>query len=290
VFISSRYDLSGAALAGAMLLGVMSPANADGIPRASAKDDMSFNWSGFYLGVNGGAGYGPVDKAVTFKSDSATGAGNFFLNGIFTDDPTFGGNSFSRAVFSNGLVGGAQVGYNWQLARSWVVGFETDFQSGVQGSGSVTGNVDPGMLNTMMTLTASQDLKWFGTVRGRLGFSTERFLMFGTAGLAYGRTDVSAHMTNPTVDTVNPPGLLCPANQVCLSGADSKTTSGWTLGGGFEWALWSHVLLKVEYLHIDLGDQNIRMVAPNPANGNGFLTAKFDNSFDIARAGLNVKF
>src|SRR5262245_2859869 len=209
---------------------MISPANADGIPRATGKDDNSFNWSGFYLGVNGGAGYGQVDKAVTFKSDSATGAGNFFLNGIFTDDPTFGGNSFSRAVFSSGLVGGAQLGYNLQLARSWVVGFEADIQSGVQGSGSVTGNVDPGVQDTMMTLTASQDLKWFGTVRGRLGFATERFLIFGTAGIAYGRTDVSAHMTNSTGDTVDPPNLStnlrCPDNQVCLSGADSKTTSG----------------------------------------------------------------
>jgi outer membrane immunogenic protein len=296
VFTMSRFGSFGAAVAGTVMLGLAGPLHADGVQRGGEKVDAPFSWTGFYAGVSAGAGYGQIDKAVHFASDNPTGAGNFFLNGIFTDDPTSGLNAFSRALFNQGFVGGGQLGYNLQFARTWVVGLEADIQSGVQGSGSVTGNVDPGPVgtDTQFTLTASQDLKWFGTVRGRLGFATERFLMFGTAGLAYGRTDVSANMTNPSAIPLNPPGLTtilsCPANQVCLAGADTRTSIGWTVGGGLEWALWNHVMLKVEYLHVDLGDQTVRLVAPNPANGNGFLTAKFDNSFDIARGGLNVKF
>ena len=294
MFMMSRFGFFGAAIAGTVLLGSVGPVNADGLQRGSQKVDAPLSWTGFYAGVNAGAGYGQIDKAVTFAGDGPTGAGNAFLNGVFTDDPGSGRNAFSQMLFSDGFVGGAQLGYNWQVARAWVVGLEADIQSGLQGSASTTGFVDPPVLATPITLSSDQDLKWFGTVRGRLGFATERFLMFGTAGLAYGRTDVSANMTNPNGAGVPfAPGstiLTCPANQVCLTGADSRTSIGWTVGGGLEWALWNHVMLKVEYLHVNLGDQTVRLVAPNPANGNGFLTAKFDNSFDIVRAGLNYKF
>jgi outer membrane immunogenic protein len=287
-----RFGFFGAAMAGTAMLGLASPVNADGTQRGSQKDDAPFSWTGFYAGVNAGVGYGQIDKTVGFTNDSPTGAGNFFLNGIFTDNTASGFNSFSQSLLSDGFVGGAQLGYNRQFARDWVVGVEADIQSGLQGSASTTGNVDQPAPDTPITLTSDQNLKWFGTVRGRLGFATERFLMFGTAGVAYGRTEVSANMTNPNNVVVTAPAgsttLSCPANQVCIAGADSKTSIGWTVGGGLEWALWNHVMLKVEYLHVDLGGQTVRLVAP--PNGTGFVTAKFDNSFNIVRAGLNYKF
>jgi outer membrane immunogenic protein len=289
----SRFGSFGAAVAGTVMLGLAGPLHADGVQRGSEKVDAPFSWTGFYAGVNAGAGYGQIDKTVTLTGDNPTGAGTFFLNRIFTDDPTSGLNAFSQSLFSQGFVGGGQLGYNLQFARDWVVGVEADIQSGLQGSASATGFVDPVAFTDPITLTSNQDLKWFGTVRGRLGFATERFLMFGTAGLAYGRTEVSANMTNPNgagVAFVGSTSLTCAANQVCLAGADSKTSVGWTVGGGLEWALWNHVLLKVEYLHVDLGDQTLRLVVQAPSTGTGFVTAKFDNSFDIVRAGLNVKF
>jgi outer membrane immunogenic protein len=288
----SRFGFVGAAIAGIALLGSVSPVNADGLQKVSQKAESPFSWTGFYAGVNAGAGYGQIDKAVSLAGDN--GAGTFFLNRIFTDDPTSSLNAFSQSLFSQGFVGGGQLGYNLQFARDWVVGVEADIQSGLQGSASATGFVDPVAFTNPITLTSNQDLKWFGTVRGRLGFATERFLMFGTAGIAYGRTEVSANINNPNGIDVPFPGvptnLLCVANQVCIAGSDSKTSVGWTVGGGLEWALWNHVMLKVEYLHVDLGDQTLRLVAQAPSTGTGFVTAKFDNSFDIVRAGLNVKF
>jgi outer membrane immunogenic protein len=294
VFMMSRVGVLGAAVAGTVVLGSANPVNADGMQRGSQRVDAPFSWTGFYAGANAGAGYGQIDKAVTFTGDNPApaGAGTFFLNGIFTDDPASGLNAFSQSLFSDGFVGGGQLGYNWQFTRKWVAGLEADIQSGLQGSASVTGNLDPVGFTLPVTLTANQDLKWFGTARGRLGFATERFLMFGTAGLAYGRTEVSANMTNPNgvaVGLVGSTTLVCPPSQVCIAGADSKTPIGWTVGGGLEWALWDHVMVKVEYLHVDLGDQTVRLVSSIPGN-TGFITAKFDNSFDIVRAGLNYKF
>lgn len=48
--------------------------------------------------------------------------------------------------------------------------------------------------------------------------------------------------------------------------------------------------LKVEYLHIDLGDQTVRLTVQSPATGNGFANAAFSNAYDIVRAGVNVRY
>jgi outer membrane immunogenic protein len=82
----------------------------------------------------------------------------------------------------------------------------------------------------------------------------------------------------------------CLAGNVCFAGSKSGISTGWTVGGGFEWAWSKGTSLKVEYLHVDLGDQTIVLVPVSPASGTAFMTAKFDNTFDIVRAGINVRF
>ncbi len=112
-------------------------------------------WAGFYVGINGGYGWG--------------GGGDTF---------TEGGNPFTRATPEGGF-GGGQVGYNFQ-SGSIVYGVETDFQGG-DISDSVTGANN----------TSRERLDWFGTARGRLGFALDRVLIYGTGGFAYG--DVRQH-------------------------------------------------------------------------------------------------
>ena len=58
---------------------------------------------------------------------------------------------------------------------------------------------------------------------------------------------------------------------------------------GFEWIVGHDVTLKGEYLHVDLGDQNVTLVAAPPPTGNGLAKANFDNSYEIIRAGLNIR-
>jgi outer membrane immunogenic protein len=248
------------------------------------------NWTGLYGGVN--AGYGWNGNSVAFAGDNpnGSGAGNFLLNVAFASFFSFDSNQYSQSPDAKGFVGGGQLGYNWRLAKDWVAGLETDIQySGMDGDATTTGTV---LTTVVSTASAEQDLKWFGTVRGRLGFlATEQLLLFGTAGFAYGRTEASASITAPgtNVGSVTT-SLQCPLNQVCIAGSDQKTSTGWTAGGGFEWALWSNITLKGEYLHVDLGDQTITLVAQPPATGTGFATANFDNSFDVVRGGLNYRF
>jgi outer membrane immunogenic protein len=246
------------------------------------------SWTGAYGGVNGG--YAWNANAASIAGDATNGAGTTLTDLAFTSRISGVLTAFSQGLGQSGFVGGGQLGYNWQIAREWVAGLETDIQyADVDGNGTTIGSVGA----VRATVNAAQDLKWFGTLRGRLGFlATEHLLLFGTAGLAYGKTEVNADETLSITAAVggNPTILNCFANQVCIAGSNSKTSVGWTAGLGFEWIVWRDVTLKGEYLHVDLGDQNVTLVAQPPAFGNGFATANFDNSYEIIRAGLNIRF
>ena len=105
-----------------------------------------YTWTGFYLGINGGGGWGRSqwDAVDTFD-------------------------------LSGGLIGGT-VGYNWQFGRA-VIGAEGDIDwSGIKGT--TTTVLCPGGCETRN--------KWLATARGRVGFSFDRFLPYFTGGLALG--------------------------------------------------------------------------------------------------------
>ena len=107
----------------------------------------AYNWSGFYLGVNGGGGWG----------DS-------HWQGI------------GRVDTSGGQAGGT-AGYNWQFGQG-VFGLEGDIDwSGVKGSSDIAGC--PGG-------TCSTSSTWLSTVRGRVGYAFDRFMPYFTGGLAIG--------------------------------------------------------------------------------------------------------
>jgi outer membrane immunogenic protein len=121
------------------------------------------NWTGFYLGVNGGFG-GDRNKYP------------FSVGGI----------SGSSSLNSSGFFGGGQIGYNYQFAPAWVAGVEADIDDAdIQGMASTS---LPGASGSVGTR-----LDWFGTVRGRVGYLvTPNALLYGTGGFAYGHTTSSA--------------------------------------------------------------------------------------------------
>lgn len=120
----------------------------------------AFTWTGFYVGVNAGYGF----KSATSRFTDAT-----------YGTVTGGGNG-------GGIVGGAQAGYNYQFTpgSGFVVGLETDFQ----GAGFARGST--AAIGTTPYYNVSPSLDYFGTVRGRVGYAFDRWLLYGTGGLAYG--------------------------------------------------------------------------------------------------------
>jgi len=138
-----KIAILGAALAALMFTSPASAADAP-IKGPYYKAAPAFSWTGFYIGGHVGYGWGDAD---------VTGAGvTFDIDGVF---------------------GGAQLGYNWQMSPNWVFGIETDLSASDIGAAGFT-------------------VDWFGTTRLRLGYAWDRMLLYVTGGIAYGSTDANS--------------------------------------------------------------------------------------------------
>ena len=191
---------------------------------APAPPACDFTWTGFYVGAHGGYGWNAGDGTHFQAKPSTTSFAELDTQNL---DPE-----------NDGAFAGGQIGYNYQW-RKFVIGFETDI-SWADFSGSNDRSPIPGTGGSVPgILTAHEDIEWFGTARGRLGFTPIcRLLLYGTGGLAYGHTTYSAN-----TNFLN--GVRYPA------GTDD-TNIGWTVGGGAEYAVTNHWTVKAEYLYYDL--------------------------------------
>ena len=264
-------------------------ASAADLPRkapAAPPPTPVYSWTGFYVGGNVGGGW--ADRDVAYFSNDI-GADAFLLNTAINN----GGNLAPPSSFdSSGVVGGLQVGYNWQFNRNWLAGLEADFDwSGVKGSTTsiATGGA---FINAA---SFEERLKWFGTVRARLGFlPIDNLLLFGTGGFAYGRLERTASFSYPGsgygLGIGGPPNANCNAPTTCFAGSSSDVATGWTVGGGVEYAVWQRWTVKAEYLYVSLKGDSVTEVAlgvTQPAS----LTATFGRAnFNIARVGANYRF
>jgi outer membrane immunogenic protein len=174
------------------------------------------NWSGFYAGANGGYGLARDPSQVLVS-----------LSGVPTTADQW-------KESPGGYFGGIQAGYSWQ-ASNFVYGLEADFQGA-----NMKDNVCVSLCSSgIISETVEQKIKWFGTVRGRLGYATGPALFYVTGGLAYGNVKTT---------------LTEVAGAAAVTTASvSDTNAGWTIGGGAEAALWGNWTAKTEYLYMDLG-------------------------------------
>lgn len=238
------------------------------------------NWTGFYAGGN--VGYGWEDPAVMFSPTDV----------ISADEIGPQSTSFN----TQGAVGGVQFGYNQQFDRSWLAGFEADLSgSGIKGHGSTGFTAFP-TTGYPFTANASEDVKWFGTVRARLGFlPTPELLLFGTGGFAYGQVNHSASIYNTTADSpggITTYAVTCNPFANCYAGSSPRVAYGWTAGGGFEYAVGPRWTVKVEYLYVNLGKDTVTANATSiDGDGSSAMIAAFsDTHFNLVRIGANYRF
>jgi outer membrane immunogenic protein len=230
-------------------------------------------WTGLYIGGNVGYGWDSGSSGVSALATDAALApalAAFLAAGSY---PT------SLSPSAKGVIGGGQIGYNWQLPSQWLVGLEADLQaSGIKGSASQT--LSPAFLD-MTSTGVTKSIDWFGTARGRVGFLvTPQWLLYGTGGLAYGETKSSFTTTDLTSGCQ-------PSATLCANGASSGVRAGWTAGAGTEAMLAPNWSIKVEYLYVDLGGRSV-------STPSFTLPITFSSSTafreQIVRVGLNYHF
>ncbi len=205
------------------------------------------------------------------------------------------------------MIGGGQIGYNAQFSR-WVLGIEADIQASDQKRNTSTftafsGTTPPfpgfpGFATTVtgtQTETVNTRLDWFGTVPGRVGYTTGAtgdLMWYGTAGYAYGQFKTS--VTQSSTGTIAVAGAAVPAATFTSAAAfnASQNRSGWTAGGGVEGALWgTGWTWKFEYLHLDFDRVNyVFTTAATGAVSPSAVTRSVKFTDDIVRVGLNYRF
>jgi outer membrane immunogenic protein len=177
-----------------------------------------------------------------------------------------------------------------------VLGVETDISlTAVSGTATGTSNLAVAPITRVQSTTSQQGTEWYGTSRGRLGWlATPNLLVFGTGGLAYGRTSVAA--TDAFSGFVFGTGagftFTClTAGVPCFAGAGAAERTGWTAGGGAELRLDAHWSAKIEYLFVDLGTQQLTVsaLAPTPGTTPSSFTAAFRDQMNVVRFGLNYR-
>jgi outer membrane immunogenic protein len=262
-----------------------------------------WTWTGFYVGGNAGYSWGRASTNFAESSSSTS-----VVTATTTSGSPLAGNGLTATTAAsalgsassnmNGWLGGIQAGYNWQL-QQWVFGVEADIQATGQKD-------DPLFCGTIgcpagsLFGTSTTKLPWFGTLRGRGGFTwnvapNRPIWFYLTGGLAYGEVDASyaGGIVGGPTGAVNV----------------NSTRTGWTVGAGGEGRLGdSNWTLKVEYLYMDFGDVSgglaatgapgVTLFGINNSDLRHFITtttsiagiASTHVTDNILRVGINYKF
>jgi outer membrane immunogenic protein len=219
----------------------------------------AYNWSGCYIGANGGGKWG------RYSGDVATaGVVGFAFPGALPGVVTANNDDFS-----SGGMGGGQIGCQWQ-SGAFVWGLEGDIdatsvrQTFVAPVG-VGGLIAPGDAVEFRN-------RWQASIRGRIGYAWDRFMIYATGGVAF--ADVRA--------------TLAPVGIGFVTFEDSQTLTGGTVGGGLEYGITDNLSLGVEYRFSKFGHENFAF-ATTPILGVP-VTANSDLETHEVTARLNWRF
>jgi outer membrane immunogenic protein len=250
----------GWALASAMLLGGIGSAYAaDMAPRYTKAPPppvvTAYNWTGCYVGGN--VGYGWTDDVTYGATDPFNTLG--LTGGAFVPAANTGSG--------NGVMGGAQVGCNYQVGRSFLLGVEGDISGADVKFDTRRGPLVSTFTNSDSFFATSERVKWTASIRGRAGFVAGDWLFYGTAGWAWANTDVTANAAcvgtglNPCSNTPGGAGINAPF-------AASIDRNGAVYGGGVEYHLpGTQWLIGAEYLRYDFDGFNVLAASRAIATG-----------------------
>lgn len=229
---------------------------------AAGGRQLAYDWRGFYVGANIGAGF-PLHGGERLQAGSGFGSPGFDLS--------------PPSVTRPGVTVGAQAGYNWQRGP-WVWGFETDL-SLLDGRRGPTGAylASPAYpAPPVFTLVSNSSANFFASIRGRVGYAWDRSLFYLTGGVAAGGERGPATLT---LGAGGPDALFsAPWSQ--------SSRMKYAVGVGFEYAFADDWSARAEYLFLS---QSLNTQVFD--NGADFMYAsRIRNENHLLRFGLNYHF
>ena len=228
---------------------------------ASPPPPAIYDWTGVYVG-------GHVDGGILVDSVSQNGVspGGFGLSGSANLRPA-------------GVIGGAQIGANYEFAP-WVVGVEASWtDSGISGStltGCVGGCAVPPAPGTLIASERfTSEAQWFAALTGRVGYAANDWLFYAKAGGAWMRVKYAE-------DLLAAGGGGVPAGATVVTQVIDDNRTGFTVGAGIEFGLVENLSAKIEYDFYDFGSKNYNFASITPVS--------VKSNLHTVIVGLNYKF
>jgi outer membrane immunogenic protein len=193
----------------------------------------------------------PVYNWTGFYVGAFVGGAFNGSSGFSTNDPTMVGTNTDSAFF-----GGGQVGYNWQFSPNWVLGIEGDI-------GGLSGNHNTFTNSAGESVGVKND--WLASVTGRLGYTWGPGMIYAKGGAAF--------RDNGGVS----------ANLLAVPVGVSNDTTGYTVGGGFEYMFAPAWSAKIEYQYYNFGNTSL-------AFGGAPSTVSYTSDVHTVKAGINYHF
>ncbi|TMV05156.1 outer membrane protein [Brucella haematophila] len=163
--------------------------------------------------------------------------------------------SYTSKGNMDGFLGGIYAGYNFDTGANVILGVDGDFTGTSVGETISYGGLASGKTR----------LRWSGAARARVGYDFDRFLPYIAGGAAFGNIGDKAHILGTQLIS------------------QSKTQTGWTIGGGVDYAVTDNIVTRFEYRYTDFGKRNLDLAVP------GLKANEKMNSNDI-RLGVAYKF
>lgn len=242
------------ALSAIVALGLSGVAMAGGdiAPVAPAPAD---SWSGFYVGIQTGYNWG--DAKVDWVDYDNTGA----VDEIYAGD----------ALDVDGSLLGFYGGYNWLLDNGFLVGIEGEFNE--MGAKDVKSVNYPDPIDGPNAWLGKVEQQWDASLRLRAGKVIGDLLPYITGGVAWGRFNVKQYYY------LDPNDLWYDKD---------ITLTGWTLGGGVEWAISPNIHARLQYRYTDYGDKTVK---DDVTPGGGWSSdARLDYNAHMITVGLSYRF
>lgn len=230
------------------------------------------SWTGFYAGLNAGGIWGESQVYWDATSIPPTTETNIVTFNADLQRETV------TTLSSSGFTGGGQIGYNYQM-NNMLLGIEGDFN--YVNFDASRHFVSPPSSRAPRIFTQNTSVDWLSTVRGRLGYVTNNWLIYGTGGLAITAVNFNDHLENGSV--------LFPEQGININ----KTQTGWTAGAGAEWVFAPNWSAKVEYKYVGFGNKNTSSTVAlfdGTMATSRVITYNHDFSANLVTVGVNRKF
>lgn len=216
-------------------------------------------WTGCFIGGHFGGGIARAETTNVGVLNST----NFPYGSSYTEDKL-------------GIIGGGQVGCDYQFAPNWVIGAAGDFSwSGLEGDATVPSVVNP----TRVIAYHTDRLDWFTTATARLGWTSNDFMLYVKGGAAWTR-DVSSSATFV-------------GNTLTTASGLTENRQGWVVGVGIEQRFLQNWSFTLEYDYLDFGtktaDSYVSFGTGQIVTGN-VLQRDVDLQAHLVKVGLNYRF